>query len=411
MISILDGRAAVAPLRLTMFRRYLAGQLPSVTCSWAQVVALSWLVVQIDPRALGWVVVAQFLPSLLLGPWFGALADRHDRRRLLSLAETALALVALGYAASSAAGVLRLPAIYALASTWGVINALDTPARRALVPMLVPYEAAASAAALTGTVLVLGMALGTALGGVLVTVAGPAATFVVNAVSFLVDVVILATIRVAASPRVARAPRQIREGIGYVWQAPALRAAMLTLATIATFAFTVQVSVPVLAQEGFNGKPQTIGAFFTAVTAGGLAGTLLFAARGAAKPPRLASPILAMAAALLATGLSPYAPVVILGLSGVGFAWAYLLGTVLAILQTTDPRLMGRVMSLFAMVLLGGTTIGGPLAAALAGVAGCRAPFLIGAGSAVIVAGWLHASARVTAVASAGRAKMFGPSG
>jgi MFS family permease len=390
MISILDRRAVVAPLRSAAFRRYVAGQLPSVTCSWAQVVALAWLVVQIDPGALGWVVVAQFLPSLLLGPWFGALADRRDRRRLLIFAETALALVALGYAASSAAGVLRLPVIYALGSTWGVINALDTPARRALVPMLVPYEAAASAAALTGTVLVLGMALGTALGGVLVTVAGAVATFTVNAMSFLVDVAILATIRVAASPRVPRAPRQVREGISYVWQAPPLRSAMLTLAIIAMFAFNVQVSVPVLAHEGFNGNPQTIGAFFTAVTGGSLAGTLVFAARGAGKPPRLANPILAMAAALLATGLSPYAPVVILGLSGVGFAWAYLLGTVLAILQTSDPRLMGRVMSLFALVLLGGTTIGGPLAAGITGVAGCRAPFFIGAGSAVIAAGWLH---------------------
>ena len=390
MISILNRRAAVAPLRSPMFRRYLAGQLPSVTCSWAQVVALSWLVVEIDPGALGWVVVAQFLPSLLLGPWFGALADRRDRRRLLIFAETALALVALGYAASSAAGVLRLPVIYALASTWGVINALDTPARRALVPMLVPYEAAASGAALTGTVLVLGMALGTALGGVLVTVAGAVATFTVNAMSFLVDVAILATIRVAASPRVPRAPRQIREGISYVWQAPPLRSAMLTLAIIAMFAFNVQVSVPVLAQEGFNGKPQTIGAFFTAVTGGSLAGTLVFAARVATKPTRLTSPIFAMAAALLATGLSACASVVILGLCGVGFAWAYLLGKVLAILQTSDPRLMGRVMSLFALVLLGGTTIGGPLAAALAEVAGCRAPFFIGAGSAVIAAGWLR---------------------
>jgi hypothetical protein len=97
-----------------------------------------------------------------------------------------------------------------------------------------------------------------------------------------------------------------------------------------------------------------------------------------------------MAAALLATGLSACASVVILGLCGVGFAWAYLLGKVLAILQTSDPRLMGRVMSLFALVLLGGTTIGGPLAAALAEVAGCRAPFFIGAGSAVIAAGWLR---------------------
>jgi len=59
---------------------------------------------QLPPRRLpesvasstSWVVVAQFLPSLLLGPWFGALADQRDRRRLLIFAETALALVALG---------------------------------------------------------------------------------------------------------------------------------------------------------------------------------------------------------------------------------------------------------------------------------------------------------------------------
>jgi hypothetical protein len=77
MISILNRRAAVAPLRSPMFRRYLAGQLPSVTCSWAQVVALSWLVVQIDPGALGWVVVAQFLPSL----FFPACCSDHGSAR------------------------------------------------------------------------------------------------------------------------------------------------------------------------------------------------------------------------------------------------------------------------------------------------------------------------------------------
>jgi MFS family permease len=398
MRTRLDVGIALPPLRSIAFRRYLAGQLPSVTCSWAQVVALSWVVVHLDTRALGWVVVAQFLPSLLLGPWFGAVVDRHDRRRLLIFAEAGLGLVALGYTAASMAGILRLPLIYALAATWGVINALDTPARRALVPMLVPCEAAASASALTGTILVLGMAAGTALGGVLVTVAGAAVTFAVNAASFLVDVVVLATIRVGASPRIRRAPRQIRDGIVYVWRAPALRAAMITLAIIATFAFTVQVSVPTLAEVGFDGGPARIGAFFTAVTGGGLAGTLAFAARTGPKRRPFPRISLAIAAALFLTALSPYAWVAILGLAAVGFTWAYLPGNVLAILQTSDPRLMGRVMSLFALVLLGGTTVGGPLTAALAGVAGCRAPFFIGAGSAVIAAWLAPSSPRVAAV-------------
>ena len=53
--------------------------------------------------------------------------------------------------------------------------------------------------------------------------------------------------------------------------------------------------------------------------------------------------------------------------------------------------LMGRVMSLFGVVLLGGTTIGGPLAAAMTAVAGCRMPFIVGAGSAVIAASWSRA--------------------
>ena len=75
-MTLLAGHPAVAALRARAFRRYLIGQLPSVTCSWAQVVALSWVVARLDPSALGWVVALQFAPSLLLGPWFGALTDR-----------------------------------------------------------------------------------------------------------------------------------------------------------------------------------------------------------------------------------------------------------------------------------------------------------------------------------------------
>jgi MFS family permease len=109
-------RTAVVPLSSPPFRRYLLGQLPSLTGSWAQVVALSWWVESLDPRALGWVIALQFLPSLVLGPWFGVVADRHDRRRLLMLAECGLGLVAAAYALASLTGVLTVPVIYVLAA-------------------------------------------------------------------------------------------------------------------------------------------------------------------------------------------------------------------------------------------------------------------------------------------------------
>jgi MFS family permease len=377
------GRAAVAPLSSPPFRRYLLGQLPSLTGSWAQVVALSWWVESHDPKALGWVVALQFLPSLLLGPWFGVVADRHDRRRLLMLAECGLGLVAAAYALASLTGVLTLPVIYGLATAWGMINALDTPARRALVPGLVPPDQAASASALTGTALLIGMAAGSALGGVLAAAADVAAAFAVNAASFLADVAVLSTIRVGKSPQVKRAPRQVREGLRYVARTPELRAPLLALALITTLAFTMRVSVPTLVRQSFAGGPAQLGAALTALSAGSLTGTLVRAARGMPGPRALPLAAAIMACGLAATAVAPVLPAVLAGLAATGIGWSYFLATVIATLQSADPRMLGRVMSLFALVLLGGTSAGAPVASSLSASLGPRAPFVTGTAAAI----------------------------
>jgi MFS family permease len=371
-------------LRSAPFRRYLIGQLPSVTCSWAQVVALSWTVVDRAPAALGWVVALQFTPSLVLGPWFGTLADRYDRKRILMLAETGLGLIATGYAVAAGTGRLGMPLIYLLATLWGVVNALDTPARRALVPMLVPAgPAAASAAALTGVVLLLGMTAGSALGAGLVAAAGPAVAFAVNAASFGFDVALLATIRAGASPRLVRAPRQMRDGLAYVWRTPRLRMPLLALALLATLAVTVQVSAPILLRTSFAAGPSLVGAAFTASTAGGLAGALVAAGRTMPGPRRLRLASTVMAAALIVTAGAPAVPVALAGLAGIGFSWSLFIASTIATLQTAEPVLLGRVMSWLAVVLIGGTAAGGPLAATVAGFSGPRAPFVLGAAAAV----------------------------
>lgn len=388
------GRTAVAPLSSAPFRRYLLGQLPSLTGSWAQVVALSWWVVSLDPKALGWVVALQFLPSLVLGPWFGVVADRHNRRRLLMLAECGLGLVAAGYALASLTGVLTLPVIYVLATAWGVINALDTPARRALVPALVPPDQAASASALTGTVLLIGMAAGSALGGALVAVAGVTVAFAVNAASFLADVAVLSTIRAGKSPRVKRAPRQVREGLIYVAHTPELRVPLLTLALIATLAFTMQVSVPTLVHQSFAGGPSQLGAALTTLAAGSLTGTLVRAASGMPSPRALPSATAIMACGLAVTAIAPALPAALAGLAIVGFGWSYFLGTTIATLQSADPRMLGRVMSLFALVLLGGMSGGAPIASSLSGSLGPRAPFFAGTAAAIAALAIATGSAR-----------------
>ncbi|MFC4943163.1 MFS transporter [Pseudonocardia sp. GCM10023141] len=389
MASAIDSpvRTAFAPLRSRAFRRYAVGQLPSITCSWAQVVALSAVVVALDPVALAWVVALQFVPTLVLGPWCGALADRFDRRTLLMAAEAGLGLVAAGYAVAAATDRLTLPVIGVLAAAWGIVNAVDTPARRALTPQLVPPVAAPAAAALSGTLMLLGMTLGAALGGLLVPAFGAAIAFGVNALSFLLDVVVLATLRIGKSPRTPRAPRQVRDGLAHVWRTPALRVPVIVLAAVATTTFSYQVSVPTIVQEQLGGGPGAIGAALTAFTAGSLAGTILAAARG--RPSRRTTVVATavVAAGQLLVGVRP--DLAFAGLAVAGLGWSVLLITVVAQLQQARPDMLGRVMSVFAVVLLGATVVSGPLAGWLAAVAGATAPFLLGAAAAALTAGSL----------------------
>ncbi len=368
-----------APLRSAAFRRYVLGQLVSVTCSWVQVVALSWVMVDRYPAALGWVVGLQFAPSIVLGPWFGAVTDRHDRKRLVMVAEGGMGFVAVGYTLALATGTLTLPLVCVLATTWGVLNALDTPARQALVPAMVARDAAASASAVTGMVLLLGMTTGSALGAALVAAAGPAAAFAVNAASFVVDVALLTAIRARPSSRVERAPRQLRDGLGYVWRTRRLRMPLLTLAILSTFAFTIQVSVPIHMTASFGGGPTLVGAGFTAVTTGGLAGAAVAAVRGAPGPHSLRRASSAMAAAMLLSFLAPTVPIALVGLAGTGFGWSLVVGSTIGALQTAEPSMLGRVMSWLAVVLIGGMAAGGPLAGVVAQLGGPRAPFLLGA--------------------------------
>ena len=353
-------RTALAPLQSRAFRRYAAGQLPSVTCSWAQVVALSAVVVARDPAALAWVVALQFVPSLVLGPWCGALADRFDRRTVLIAAEAGLGLVAAGFAVAAATDRLTLPVIGVLAAVWGIVNAVDTPARRALTPQLVPAAAAPAAAALSGTLLLLGMTLGAALGGLLVPAFGAAVAFGINALSFLVDVAVLATLPIGSSPRTPRAPRQVRDGLAHVWRTPALRVPVVVLAAVATTTFSYQVSVPILVQERLGGGAGAIGAALTAFTAGSLVGTLVAAAWGRPGSHPMAVATAVVAAGQLLVGLAP--ALALAGLAVAGLGWSVLIGTVVAQLQQARPDMLGRVMAVFAAVLLGATVVSGPLA-------------------------------------------------
>jgi MFS family permease len=136
-----DNRSGIfRSLKYFNARLFFAGLLVSNIGSWLQLTASSLLLYRITGNAadLGYNVACQFLPMLIFGTWCGALADRHNRRRIALIAQSGLAVQALLIGVLDLTGFINVPIIYALSLLLGIIGAFDNPARRGLVTELVP---------------------------------------------------------------------------------------------------------------------------------------------------------------------------------------------------------------------------------------------------------------------------------
>ena len=141
-------------------------------------VAVGWQVYALTGRALdlGLIGLVQFLPAVVLLLWAGHVADRHDRRRVARICQTAEALVALVLAAGSAMGWITEYAIFALVFVVGGVRAFETPSLQAMLPALVPARLLPRAVASSATATQTAIVIGPAAGG-LIYIAGPAWTY------------------------------------------------------------------------------------------------------------------------------------------------------------------------------------------------------------------------------------------
>src|ERR1035438_4598390 len=91
------GRRTFSALAIPNFRRFFFGQSTSLVGTWMQSVAQSWLVFTVthSATAIGFVLALQMLPVLLLAPYGGVIADRVDKRRLLTILQSLMGLQAL----------------------------------------------------------------------------------------------------------------------------------------------------------------------------------------------------------------------------------------------------------------------------------------------------------------------------
>jgi MFS family permease len=381
-------------LRVPNYRRYFAGQVVSISGNWMQIVAEMWLIVQLtgSGAAVGITAGLQFLPMLLFGAWGGVLADRLDKRTLLTITQSLMAIPALTLWGLTAGGAVETWMVLALVFVRGSVNAIDNPSRQAFVSEIVGADRVVNAVALNSVIVHSSRIAGPAAAGALIALLGVSACFAVNAATFIVMFVALRLMDPAQlhrSERAARARGQLRSALAYVRGTPELRVPLGMMVLVGTLSFNFQVLLPLLASDTWHGTASTYALLTAVMGVGSVLGALAAGARGRVSHELLVGSAALFGGAELLAAIAPSLTWQALALIPLGMASVTFAAGVNSSLQlASEPTMRGRVMALYAIVFLGSTAIGAPLVGWLAQVAGPRSGLLAGAVAALLAAAW-----------------------
>jgi MFS family permease len=366
------------------YRRYFVGQSVSVIGTWMQKVAQAWLVLELTDSGtlLGVTAALQQLPTLLLTPWGGLLADRFDKRKILLCTQVSAAIPALILGILTLSGHVTIWIVFILAVVLGIIEALDKPARMTFVSEIVDEERLTNAVTLNNIVQNVGKVVGPALAGITIATIGLGYSFLANAASFIAVLSGLWLIRPEHPPvdrGSMRSPGQLKEGFRYVRRRRDLFGPLMLMTTTGLFAYNWQVILPVLARDTFDGSAQVAGLMFTSMGLGAVIGGLAVAGSLKATTNRLVATGSIFAFVLLAAAIAPTLVVVLVLLFVLGAASTSFRAVATSLMQLrAAPEMRGRVVALLIMATGGTTPAGGPLVGWICQAYGPRSALVLG---------------------------------
>jgi len=385
-------RHSVRAFRHRNFTIFWCGALVSNTGNWLQNLTVPYVLYQLTGSAF-WVslaTVAQFAPGLLLGPLGGSLADRHERRRILLVTQSAMAFVALLLWGSWATGLRDPVLVLALVGLTGVVAGMNTPSWQSFVNDLVPREDLISAVTLNSLQFNAARSLGPGIAGLLLAAFGPAWAFLINALSFLFVLAALAAVRPGRRPVApgVRQPvhRQFREAIAYSRRQPGILMALLVTVAVAALGNPIFQFTVVFAGSELDVGPIGLGLLNAAFGVGAvLAAPVVSGSRRLSRGRMVRWGLVLYGLGIVGFGLAPWFGLALVSLVLVGGAFLAVVSASNTALQIiVADRIRGRVLSLRIMVFTGTTAIGALLQGWLADHAGPR-PTVVGAGVLLLV--------------------------
>ncbi len=368
------------------YRIYFAGQGISLIGTWMQNIALSWLVYRLTGSVflLGLIGFTSQIPTFVLSPFTGVLTDRYSRLKIMTFAQVGFMLQALIMTLLVLLNLIEVWHIVLLSILFGIFSALDAPARQSLVIELIddPRDLG-NAIALNSAIFNGARLIGPAIAGITIAAVGEGICFLLNTFSFVAVIGALFMIRIPSKPANGQAVRfreSYTEGFRYTFHTEPIRMLIILLAILSLFGVSFVVLLPAYAKEILHGNSDTLGFLMSALGAGAMSAALFMASRksvlGLTKIISFSIILLGLATAM--ASLSSIFSISLVMLFMCGVSMVLTLSSINTLLQTiADEDKRGRVMSFYAMALMGTAPIGSLLAGTLASRTGIWEALLI----------------------------------
>ncbi|MFF3908002.1 MFS transporter [Streptomyces sp. NPDC001848] len=383
------------PLRRPGYRRLWSSTIVTAVGSQLTAVAVPKQIYDITGSSawVGYASLAGLLPLALFALWGGAIADSMDRRRLLLITNSGLAVTSVLFWLQAVTGLESVVVLMVLLALQQAFFGLNSPARNASIARLVPADELPAANALGSTVMQTGLVAGPLLAGALIPVIGLSELYLIDALALCVTV--WAVVRLPALPPQAGAAnsragwRAIAEGFRYISLHKVLLLSFLA-DIIAMVLGMPRALFPQLAARTFApyGEGLALGLLFAAIPIGAVLGGLLSGTFSRARRHGLMviAAVIGWGAAIVGLGLTTnlWVAVAFLALAGVADMVSMVFRGAILLSAATD-EMRGRMQGVFTVVVAGGPRLADALHGTVGSVLGARAA-IVGGGLLVIAA-------------------------
>ncbi|MCX5166977.1 MFS transporter [Streptomyces antibioticus] len=394
------------PLRRPAYRRLWSSTIVTAVGSQLTAVAVPKQIYDITGSSawVGYASLAGLLPMVVFALWGGAIADTMDRRRLLLITNTGIAVTSVLFWIQAATGLDSVGVLVVLLAVQQAFFGLNAPARNASIARLVPADELAAANALGSTVMQTGLVAGPLLAGALIPVIGLPELYLIDA--FALCVALWAVVRLPALPPLAGAVarraglREIVEGFRYIARHKVLLLSFLADVIAMVFGMP-RALFPQLAAETYAsyGEGLAYGLLFAAIPVGAVLGGLFSGtfARARRHGWMVIWAVVAWGAAIAAFGLSDglWWAVVFLAVAGVADMVSMVFRGAILLSAATD-EMRGRMQGVFTVVVAGGPRLADVLHGTAGATFGPRAA--VAGGGLLVIALMLSLAATVPAL-------------